>query len=177
MNIRTFGVIVLVLFVALLGYLGYLFAKRWEPYTVGGKYEVRRNRITGIVEIRNNGKWEQSLRNDPYADTLSDADLQRVTLRDVAFGDRGLLCATAVVKPGGPPVKGRLAVQAVILGPDNKRRTIQSERVMRGTVDWPAGATVPFVVATGVDPPAPKETFRVALITVHSEAGLKAETP
>ncbi|HVK04395.1 MAG TPA: hypothetical protein VM490_13035, partial [Armatimonadaceae bacterium] len=133
--------------------------------------------ITGIVEIRNNGKWEQSLRNDPYADTLSDADLQRVTLRDVAFGDRGLLCATAVVKPGGPPVKGRLAVQAVILGPDNKRRTIQSERVMRGTVDWPAGATVPFVVATGVDPPAPKETFRVALITVHSEAGLKAETP
>ena len=177
MTVRTFGIVVLVLFVALLGYLGYLFARRWEPQQVG-RYEVRRNRFTGIVEVKNGENWEQTLRNDPYADALSEADLQRVTLRDVAFGERwGLLCATAVVKPGAPPVKGRLALQLVVLGPDNKRRLTESERVMRTAVDWPAGGSIPIAVATGLTPPGPKDSFRVSLVTVHSEAGMTADKP
>jgi len=174
-SVRTFGIVLLVLAVGILGYVGYLFANQWEPYAVGDRYEVRRNRFTGIVEIRREGNWVRSFEDNPYADALSEADLQRVTLRDVAWGrERGLLGVTAVVKPGAP-VKGRLGVQVIILGPDGKRRVTESERVLRGAVDWPGGSQVPFVVPTGLTPPGPKYTYKVPLVPLFSEAGSGAQ--
>ncbi len=155
MSLRTFGRIAGLLFVTLLVYLGYRLATQWHPEKIGD-YEIRRNTVTGIVQIQTPQGWKTPFADDPYAEGATPDDLRRVQIDDVVWGDKGVLCARARVS-GAPdqPVKGRLAFQIRIYSKEKKRFV---DKEVRATVDWPGGTDTPFALRTTASTPDPKET-------------------
>lgn len=131
------------------GYIIYLFVTQWETDAVGGKYTIRRNKLTGMVQVERERRWEPSLDNDIYADAAREADIATTRLTNVAWGDAGVLCATANVGPNG--LKGRVAFVILVL--DTGKKRVRPERVLRASVDWPANSSIPFALNTGQNTP------------------------
>jgi hypothetical protein len=169
-TVKTFGLGCLAVLVLLLGYGGYLVVNRWVYATVGDRYEVRRNRFTGRVEVKDQGQWRQTTDPRPLGDALSEDDLRRVRLTDLAWSRSGFLCGTATVAPGGGPLSGRLAFQMVVVGSNGKRRLIESERNLRYRVDWEPGRPTPFALYTEFRPPESGERSFITLVPVLLDA-------
>jgi hypothetical protein len=121
----------------------------WEYQQIGESH-VRRHLVRGIVEIERSGRWEAPFVTDPRAPLLSREDIKRITLRDIRWGDAGLLCGTALVA-AGEPLKGRLAFVVEITETGNGKRV--RDRGIRQTVAWNGGETVPFVLPTDLFKP------------------------
>jgi len=166
-TVRQLGVGCLGVIVLLLGYVGFLLFNQWVPQTVG-RYETIRNRFTGKVQIKHEGRFQETVSLTPTPNALTADELRRIRLSDVAWGKHSLLTGTATVAPG-EPLRGRLAFQIVVLGGNDKRRLIESERNLRRTVDWPGGATIPFVLDTEFRLPAPGEKTSLTLVPVLLE--------
>lgn len=148
MSIRTFGIAAAVVLLLLAGYGVSLIFNQWQHFSAGA-YEIRYNRLTGVAQVKAGGEWA-SFRKDPYAQALSQADLKRLTIRDIAWGPDGLLCATAINRTG-TPVRGRLAFHVLIRDAfDNK---FVKDRTLRETVDFPPNSETAFLVQTGLETP------------------------
>ncbi len=152
---------------ALLMFLGYRLANPWEHFSFRG-YEVERNRLTERVRVKVGDGWQYALNNAPYAPTVSEADLARVSLTRIEFGPRGYLCGVATVK-GDKPISGRLAFLINVAEIESgKRRTIESERALRCNVAFAPGVPNVFVIRTDMTPPTMQEKYRVQLIPMNA---------
>jgi hypothetical protein len=151
-TVKTFAAIVGALIVLLLAYLAYRVVNRWE-YQKLGPYAIRRDAFTGAVQIEQNGTYVTSFQNDVYATPLGAEELKRVQIIEPVWDHTGLLCARALVAPGGP-IRGRFALHIIIreAGRDKRLR----DRSLRVTADWPGGALTPFALRTGLTPPDPQ---------------------
>lgn len=141
------------------GSVTYLFTTQWQTQTLNG-HQIRLNRLTGVVQIRDNSgeDWRDPFDNDTAAPGLEVADLQSVRLSRVAWGPNGVLFAVA--ETGAKPLRGRLALQIVTT--DGMGKRVRAERSLRRTVNWPANATIPLVLATGQETPT-RNGLRTAL--------------
>jgi hypothetical protein len=167
MTIKTFGIGCGAVVLGLLVFLGYRVANPWEFFTFSG-YEVRRNRLTERIEVKTGDTWQVALNNDPYAPTVSEADLARVKLVDAAFGPNAYFCGKVTVS-GNKPVVGRLAFLINVADiKTGKRRTIQSERALRCNVNFKPGPPQTFVIHTDMTLPTRDEKYRVELIPVRA---------
>lgn len=128
----------------------YLMMTQWQRQTLSN-HQIRLNRLTGVVQIRdNNGDdWRDPFENDTAAPGLEIADLQSVRLSRAVWGPNGVLFAVA--ETGAKPLRGRLAFQIVTT--DGMGKQARAERSLRRTINWPANATIPFVLATGQETP------------------------
>lgn len=135
----------------------------WEYQTIGQSH-VRRHLVRGVVEIERSGRWEPPFVVDPRAPLLTREELKRITIRDLRWGDAGLLCATAVISPG-PALKGRL-VFVVHINETQKGKQIR-DRGIRQTIAWEGGATIPFVLPTDLFKPIRNQETLVHLETVE----------
>lgn len=160
MTIKTFGIGCGTLLLLLLGYGVFRLTHLWEYESVG-PYAVRRNTLTGIVEIdTGGGSYARSFENNQYADPIPPEDLKRLKIEAPAWDPVGVLCGRATVAPG-KPIKGRMALEITIL--DTKLHKRLRDRSMRITMDWPAGASTPFALRTNMTPP--QNTNEQAILT------------
>ena len=168
MTIKTFGIGCGAVVLAVLTFAGYRLANPWETFRFSG-YEVRRNRLTERVQIHTDGAWQPALNNDSYSPTLSERDIARVKLRNLAFGPRGYFCGQASVT-GNTPVAGRLAVNITVRDRNGgRRRTIESERSLRCNVSFRPGVPQTFVIHSDMTPPNRLEQFAVILVPIRAE--------
>lgn len=148
MSIRTLGKVFALAAVLAAGYGIFLLVKQWE-YLPIGPYEVRRNRVTGKVQVKAGEKWA-AFETDPYAAPLTPEELKRITIKEAAWGGDGILCAR-IVNVSDQPLKGRLGFSIVLRDAfDNKW---VKERTLRQTIDLPARSDTPFVLNTGMETP------------------------
>lgn len=152
MNIRPLIRGGVALFLAGLLYFIYLLINQWQYLTIGS-FEVRRNRLTGIAEIKYNDKWTR-FQDDPYAEPIPSEKLPRIRIEDLTWGPDGLLVGHAVNRLT-TPIQGRLAVR-IILRVKKDLRFVR-DRSLRATVDFPPGKPVPFILRTDLTTPDPEK--------------------
>jgi hypothetical protein len=159
MSVRKFLCIAAGVAGALLGYGVYLLITQWQYFRIAD-YEVRRNRFTGIAQVRDNSAWT-NFATDPYGESLTEDQVRRIRIENIAWGPAGLLCARAT-NLTSEPIQGRLAFRIVLH--DAKTGKFQRDRSLRATVDLPAGRPTPFVLRTDLfTPDANKIKTTVAL--------------
>lgn len=142
--------------VIVVGILVYQLATLWQPLQFGG-YTVRRNRLTGMAEVREQNQWSR-FADDPYADPVPAELLREVHLTNIAWGPGGLLCAQAT-NGGTKPIVGRVAFQIVLLRSQKYFR----DRAIRATVNFPPGEARTIIIRTNLETPDPKITTRLRL--------------
>ena len=143
-----------VLTLCLLAYFGFRLATQWQAEPVGA-YEIRRNTLTGLVQIKTPTGWD-AFKDDPYAPSAAPDDLRRVQIDDIAWADGGVLCARATVAaPRGRPVKGRVAFLIRLYDKEQKRVI---DKAIRANIDLPGGQTTPFVLRTTIPSANVKDT-------------------
>ena len=163
MSVRRFlgglGIVALLLFAVGV----WRVVNQWEYQTIGS-FQVRRNLLWGTVQLKTGDDWRASFVNDRFAPPISDTDLRRVRIVDVAWGRDGILCARALVAPGAP-IKGRLALR-VQIQEVHQTKHIRDQSV-RQTVDWPAGGMTPFALRTGLSAPGADDTNLETVVTLQ----------
>jgi hypothetical protein len=140
--------------IAFLLYLIYLVAAMWLRVPVPG-YEVRRNRFTGIVQVRDGDRWNH-FRPDPYSASLTAEDFKRLRITDAAWGPGGILCGRAE-NISDQPVTGRVSFRIVIREARGQGKFLR-DRSLRESVDFPPKRVTPFVLRTNLTTPDPAET-------------------
>ena len=168
MNIRVLvRIIAAVVSVGLLFGLWKLF-HQWDNERIG-VFETRRNNITGIEEIKDEvGQWTPSFKNDRYAPGVDAADLKNIRLVDGAWNAEGILVGRAKNISATKAVVGRLGFLVRIYYPDGRRL---KDRTLRVTVNWPAGASAPFIIDTNLPTPASNQKWTVDLVTAYDADG------
>lgn len=136
---------------------------QWRYTEIGG-ITVRKNILTGIVQMRVNDGWAVPFRNDKDAPRLSGADFVAIRLEGIAWGPDGLLSGYAQNLSPSKPVEGRLAFLVILRGSDGKRI---KDRSLPQTVEWPAGQRTPFVLRTGWATPQMSEKASVRLQAIQ----------
>jgi hypothetical protein len=141
---------------------------QWDEEQIG-KFETRRNNITGIVEIKDaEGRWTPSFKNDRYAPGVTEADLKNIRLEDGAWGADGILVGRATNTSATKDVTGRLGFLVQIYYPDGRRL---KDRTLRATVNWPAGSSTAFIIDTNLTTPAWNQKWTVDLVTAYDADG------
>lgn len=168
MNIR-----VLLRILAAIAAAGLLFGlwrlfNQWDAERIG-TFETRRNNITGMVEIKDEaGRWTPSFKNDRYAPGLAEDDLKNIRLVDGTWGSDGILVGRAQNISPTRAVVGRVGFLVRVYYPDGRRL---KDRTLRATVNWPAGASAPFIIDTNLPTPASNQKWTVNLVTAYDANG------
>ncbi len=168
MNIRVLLWVFAVVVVSGLAFGVWKLVNQWDEEHIG-KFETRRNNITGIVQIKDSsGNWTASFNNDRYAPGVAEADLKNIRLGDGAWGADGILVGRATNISATKPVAGRLGFLVQIYYPDGRRL---KDRTLRATVNWPAGSSTPFIIDTNLSTPASNQKWTVDLVTAYDADG------
>ncbi|MES2464211.1 MAG: hypothetical protein V4671_26915 [Armatimonadota bacterium] len=168
MNIRVFVRILVVLVGVGLSFGLWKLFHQWDEEPIG-RFETRRNNITGKVEIKDDaGQWSPSFTNDRYAPGLAEADLKIIRLVEGAWGNDGILVGRAKNISTDKAVVGRVGFLVQIYYPDGRRL---KDRTLRATVNWPAGVSTPFIIDTNLPTPAPNQKWTVDLVTAYDADG------
>jgi len=136
---------------------------QWR-YTNIGTYAIRKNVLTGNVQIRRGASWVNSFQNDAQAPRLTEEDLQGVQLKKVQWGPDGLVCGTIFNTSENKDVKGRLAL--LVIEKDGLGRQVRN-RSLRVTVNWGAREEIPFVLDTSLAAPANNTKSVLRLETIN----------
>jgi hypothetical protein len=138
----------------------------WIPVPVP-RYEVRSNRFTGIVQVKDGDRWTH-FRPDPYSEALTREQLQRLRVTDVAWGPNGVLCARGE-NLSDQPLTGRIAFRIILR--DAKVGKFQRDRSLRESVDFPPRRVTPFVLRTDIPTPDPKTTNTLIVLEPAATSG------
>jgi hypothetical protein len=125
----------------------------WEPLTVG-EYTARRNRVTGVAELRVGDRWTR-FEDDLRAAPIPPERVSRLRVEALAWGPDGILCGK-VYNRLADPVRGRLSFRIVFRNVKDKR--FVRDRSLRATVDFPPMASTPFILRTNLRTPDPATT-------------------
>jgi hypothetical protein len=139
---------------------------QWKEQNLGG-IEVRRQGLTGAIELKEGGVWKAPAIAETRAPAVPAALLKTVTIEPPSgsWGDGSLMAFTAVTKE---PIKGRLAVRIVIR--DKQSRVVmRGDKSLRVTVDWPGDSRVPVVINTTMVRPDFPHNIRVSLENIDQQ--------
>lgn len=133
-------------------------------YADAGPFAIRRNTITGVVQIRRGGEWSPSLGGDRYAERVPVEDLRHLRLKDINWGPSGLIAGRTENTSPKRDVNGRIAFRVIIRKKDG---SIVRDRSLQKSVKWPADQTQSWVIRTDLDTPAPEMQTTVRLEAIE----------
>lgn len=151
MKVNILPKIALIVALALSGVAVYQFMVRWQDVSFGG-YEVRRNRLTGVAQVKVGEKWTD-YQDDPYSEGIPVERMQDIRLTNVAWGTEGLLCVRAENR-AATPFKGRVAFRIVQRKLTDSR--MLPDRTLRVTVNIPPKTAIPLLIRTNLPTPDAK---------------------
>lgn len=152
--------------IALFAYIIYLFVAMWITVPVSG-YEVRRNRFTGIAQVKDGDRWNH-FRPDPYGKSLTPEDFKQLRITDVTWGPNGILCARAE-NVSEQAIAGRVSFRIVIRDANDGK--FQRDRSLRESVEFAPRRVTPFLLRTGMTTPDPVKTRTVIVLEPAATSG------
>lgn len=167
MTLQKLITVGLALLGAAAGYGVILLLNPWEPLTIG-EYTVRRNRITGVAELRVGDRWTR-FDDDVSATPLPPEYVSRIRIESLAWGPDGILCGKAYNRLANP-LRGRLAIRIVFR--NSKDHRFVRDRSLRATVDFPPMTATPFILRTNLRTPDPATTVTEIELEPTAASGL-----
>jgi hypothetical protein len=169
MNVRILLRFLAVIAGAFLLYGVYLLLFPWQNWKIG-ESAVRRNNITGVVEVQDNGKWIRP-QDDPYAAAIPPEKFPYIVLSHSTWGPEGLL-VTHLTNRTDQLIEGRLALHLILWDMKLQRRlNIGGDRTLRLNVTLPPKTPIPIALDTNLQSPDPRTVRTILAIQPTAYSG------